>query len=442
MTAPALNTLLPLLLSLRPVFTLPSFCRFLTLFAGWVGTRGDHAVTESLVAAGVSGVRHHAAFHRFFSRACWNIDQVGRLLLLRVVALTPGPLRLALDDTLCTHKGPHVFGLGAHLDPVRSTRRRRVFAFGHVWVVLSVLVPVPFCERVWALPILMRLYRSPADCQKRGDPHQKKTQLARQLVQQVSRWLPDKALEVVADSAYACREVLRHLPDGVVFVGAMRANASLHRPRARPGRSPVTGRRLTRDIPLPKPEQLARDNSLPWLSMTLTLYGRPTQVRYKELVARWSHPAGKTLLKIVIVQMLRGELPLRVFFCTDSSRTAQQVIETYACRWGIEVLFRDLKQLLGFSSSRARSRLAVLRTAPWVAMCYTLLVLWYMGLNLGLSRMGLPLRPWYRTKHTVSFADILRLAQRTLASADWVDPRRLLARFNEEPIPLVRPKAA
>jgi hypothetical protein len=82
MTAPALNTLLPLLLSLRPLFTLPSFCRFLTLFAGWVGTRGVHAVTESLVSAGVSGVRHHAAFHRFFSRARWNIDQVGRLLLL------------------------------------------------------------------------------------------------------------------------------------------------------------------------------------------------------------------------------------------------------------------------------------------------------------------------------------------------------------------------
>jgi hypothetical protein len=441
MTAPSLNTLLPLLLSLRPVFTQPSFCRFLTLFAGWIGTRGVHAVTESLVSAGVSGVRHHAAFHRFFSRARWSIDQIGRLLLLRLVALTPGPLRLALDDTLCTHKGPHVFGLGAHLDPVRSTRRRRVFAFGHVWVVLSVLVPVPFCERVWALPVLMRLYRSQADCQKRGDKHQKKTQLARLLVEQISRWLPDKPVELVADSAYACREVLRHLPRGVVFVGAMRANASLHRPRTRKCRSPVTGRLLTKDIPLPKPEQLARDKSLPWLSMTLTLYGKQTQVQYKELVARWTRPAGKTLLKIVIVQVLHGKLPMRVFFCTDSSRTARQVIESYASRWGIEVLFRDLKQLLGFASSRARTPLAVLRTAPWVGMCYTLLVLWYMELNVDPSRMGLPLRPWYRTKHTVSFADILRLAQRTLASADWVDPLLLLARLNE-PTSRSQPKAA
>ena len=73
---------------------------------------------------GVSGTLHHAAFHRFFSRARWSLDEVGRLLLLKLVALAPGPLRLVLDDTLCTHKGPKVFGLGVHVDAVRSTRKR------------------------------------------------------------------------------------------------------------------------------------------------------------------------------------------------------------------------------------------------------------------------------------------------------------------------------
>ncbi|MFY0570122.1 transposase [Archangium lansingense] len=176
--------------------------------------------------------------------------------------------------------------------------------------------------------------------------------------------------------------------------------------------------------------------------MTLTLYGERKQVQYKELVARWYRSAGKPLLKIVIVKVPRGELPLRVFFCTDSSRTARQVIESYASRWGIEVLFRDLKQLLGFSSSRARSPLAVLRTAPWVGVCYTLLVLWHMELGFDTSQMGLPVRPWYRTKRTVAFADILRLAQRTLSSADWTDPRLLLAGLNTSTPPPPQPKAA
>ena len=104
-------------------------------------------------------------------------------------------------------------------------------------------------------------------------------------------------------------------------------------------------------------------------------------------------------------------------------------------------LVRRVLQLLGFSSSRARSRLAVLRTAPWVGLCYTLLVLWYVELGLDTSQMGLPIRPWYRTKHTIAFADILRLAQQTRSTADWVDPRLLLARLCDSTPPL-QPKAA
>jgi hypothetical protein len=59
-------------------------------------------------------------------------------------------------------------------------------------------------------------------------------------------------------------------------------------------------------------------------------------------VARWYRSAGKPLLKIVIVKVPRGELSLRVFFCTDSSRTARQVIEAYGSRWGMRARSRGL----------------------------------------------------------------------------------------------------
>jgi hypothetical protein len=426
MTAPWLNTLLSTLLIVSPAFTHPSFRRFLTLFAGWVGTRGTHAVTESLVEAGVSGTQHHAAFHRFFSRACWSVDAVGRLLLLQLVARVAGPLRLAVDDTLCTHKGPKLFGLGVHVDAVRSTRKRRLLTFGHVWVVLTVLVPVPWSQRVWALPVLFRLFRTQADCHKSGEQHQPKTQLAVALVHQVAQWLPGKPLELVADSAYSCRPVLRALPPGVVFTGVLPTKARLQRPRTRKYRSPRTGCLRRGDIRLPNPAQLARSKKCPWNTLLLTLYGQPQHLQYKELVACWSRSVGKPLLKIVIVRLHPGQVPLRVLFCTDSTRSAQAIVQSYAQRWAIEVLFRDLKQLLGFASSRARSPLAVLRTAPWVGVCYTLLVLWALELGLRPSQVALPIRPWYRTKKTVSFEDLLRLAQHTLSTADWTDVPSLL----------------
>lgn len=436
MPTPEFNSLLTLLLLLRPAFTRPSFLRFLSLFAGWVLCSGPHAVTESLVASGVAGRRHHAAFHRFFSRARWSMDELGRLLLVLLAAMAQGPLRLLLDDTLCHHKGPKVFGLGCHLDAVRSTRKTRCFAFGHVWVTLAVLVRVPFSSRQWALPILFRLYRTQADNQAQGLAHQTKTLLARQMLQQVLHWLPDMPLELVGDGLYSCGTLVKGLPPRLVFIGSMRPDAALSRPRKRPGRSPKTGRTLTRDVPVPKPQQLFRDASVPWQSMVACLYGVEKTVEYKELVARWRSVAGLCLLKIVLVKMEGGTLPFRVFFCTDSLRTSRQVIEGYAQRWAIEVLFRDLKQLLGFAASRARTPLAVLRTAPWVGICYSLLVLWYVQLAAPLPHLGLPQRPWYRTKQTVSFADILRLAQRTLAPADWVNPRSLLTQLQASISPL------
>jgi hypothetical protein len=49
----------------------------------------------------------------------------------------------------------------------------------------------------------------------------------------------------------------------------------------------------------------------------------------------------------------------------------------------------------------------VLRTAPWVGLNDSLLVPWYLRVHTDLKHLGLPPRPWYRSKLTVSFADVL-----------------------------------
>ena len=123
----------------RPSLTRPGFQNMLVVFVGWVLTTGTHAVTQALVETGVAGRRHHEAFHRFFSRGTWDPDDLAHQLLqwiLRRVAADE-PINVALDDTLTPKKGPHVFGIGSHVDAVRSTRRHRVFCFAHCWVVLA-----------------------------------------------------------------------------------------------------------------------------------------------------------------------------------------------------------------------------------------------------------------------------------------------------------------
>lgn len=418
------RTLLETSKLIAPVFTTPGFCNALVVLVGWVLTQGRHAVTQALVATRVAGLRHHAAFHSFFSRGTWSPDELGLVLLGKIVELCVSPgaiVELVLDDTLCRKKGPEIFGLGSHLDPVRSTKAFRVLSFGHVWVVLSVVVRLPFSKRPWALPIMFRLYRTKQDCNRRGHKDgefYKKTELGRQMIDLLAQRLPNIRFRVAADDAYSNSTLLDGLPKSFVFVGSMRSDAVLTAlPTPAEGKK---GRRCLRGEPLPKPEALAKARQ-PWTKVEAFIYGSWKTLRVKTIDAQWYRGAGERLLRIVVVRVDHGAVPLRVFFSTDLEMSTQLIIETYAGRWSTEACFRDLKQLLGFDESQARCKAAVERVAPFVGHIRTLLVLWFLEGAVGTPLAELPTRPWYRHKSGLCFADVLRAAQRSLAGVDILD---------------------
>jgi hypothetical protein len=403
----SLRTLLSVLEVLRPAFTPAAFALFVVLFDGWVRTPGRHALTECLVATGVAGQRDHTAFYRFFSRGTWDPDGVGRCLFVALLAwLGDDLLALVIDDTLAHHKGPQVFGLGTHLDAVRSTRRTKVFAFGHVWVVLAVVVPVPFARRSFALPILFRLYRSTADCTRTGATYRKRTELAHDLVGVVLGWLaevaPDRPLSLALDNGYTNTTVIGDLPAKVTVVGALRPDAA-----------------LTCGGAAVSPAALAADATQPWQHVEAWLYGQLRTVEYKTLVAAWGRVRGAQPLRIVVVRCVNGTLPLRVFVCTEVLASARAVLEHYAgTRWPIEVTFRDLKQLLGLAQPAVRVEAAVLRIVPFIGLQYTLLTLWALHLGLTPTTVAATVRPWDRQPRAVTFGAILRTARKSLTAGD------------------------
>lgn len=405
----------------RASLTRPGLANLLVILTGWVLTRGTHAITEALVATDVARRRHWEAFHRFFSRGTWDPDRLGHWAFERIQRqFDVDVVRVAIDDTVAPKKGPHVFGIGTHLDAVRSTKAHRAFVFGHCWVVLGVLVRVPFSSRAWALPVLFRLYRNLKECEKRGAIHKKKTELAREMLDELVSWVGMRRIEVTMDSAYSNDTVCRGLPENVILFGAMRPDAVLTDvPKSSGG--PAGGRPQKRGKTLRKPEKLARDGRTPWRETKATLYGRETTVRYKTMVGQWYRATGTRLLRVVIVECSSGRIPIRVFFSSDASLDVRTILEIYAERWGIEVFFRDAKQLLGFADSQARKEAAVRRVAPVVGLLYTTLVLWFAEKVYTTPIAMPPLRPWYRHKQGFSFADVLRAAQRSLAHVDVLD---------------------
>ncbi len=380
--AQGLQALLALLEILRPTVTAPGFAKLPALAVGWLCTTSRHAVTEALVASGISGRVDHEGYHRFFSRGAWDPDEWGRALLRLLVRFVPDgePLRIVLDDTLAAHKGPQVFGLGTHLDAVRSTRLHRVFCFGHVWVVLAVLV--------------------------------------RTMIELVLAWT-DRQIHLAADQAYCNSTVLAGLPERVVVFGAMRDDATLTELPKQTRKGP--GRKRVRGEPMRSPERLAADGRTPWQDAHAQLYGELRLVQFKTCVAQWYRVCGGRLLRVVVVRELSGSIGQRIYFCTRPDLWVFQILEGYSQRWAIEVTFRDLKQLLGFADSSARKRAAVERVAPFVAYLFSFIVLW-AALHPVARRLALPpRRPWYPLKRDLSFEDLLRAARRAGQAARIAD---------------------
>ena len=423
-SASAVAGLIALIEVVRPAFSRPSFEKCRQLWLGWLLALGRRTVAGALVAAGLAGRRHHAAWHRFFSKATWSPDHLGRLLLQQVLVhwvAEDQPVLVSVDDTLAPKKGPQVWGIGNHLDAVRSTRGTKVFCFGHVWVVLCVVVHPSFSHRPWALPVLFRLYRSKKTAAADGVPRRKKTELAREMVQLLASWVPERKLAVLGDTAYCCAEVGRSLPDNADLVGAMRPDAALTalpapKPKGQRGRRRIRGERL------PTPAEIARNDAIPWQTTTVRIYGRTQQIQYKTFTAQWYRVCHGRLLRIVVVRVQTGAIDCRVYFSTDPTMSAEQVLQYYALRWPIEVTFRDLKQHLGFADPPSRTRLAVERTAPWVGLLFTLTILWYDQNGHGSAFDWVPLRPWYRHRQGPSFQDVLAAARRAAVASAFVDP--------------------
>lgn len=414
MTDPLFATFLRVVEVMRPAFDPRVFARLLVVLIGWTRTTGRHAITEALCVTGLATERDWTAFHRVFSTARWDLDEIGRALLAWILKRWgEGPLRLVLDDTLCPHKGPHVFGLGCHLDAVTSTRKHRNFRFGHCWIVLSVVVQLPFARTPWALPILFRLYRTHDGA---GEDYRAKTALARELIERALAFVPDREIEIAADQAYSNGPVMRGLPSRVRCYGALRPDAALTAAPTQAERNKCKHRKKGKA--LPSPAALAANRRVPWSKTRVTLYGELRTVEYKTCVAQWYHALGPQLLRVVVVRCTSGTRPLRVFFCTDASVSVPQLLTGYSERWPTEPMFRESKQLLGMAHSSARSEAAVRRTAPMAALLYTVLALWFHECRLGEVPTVIPVRPWYRHKQRVSFGDVVRAAQDCFARVD------------------------
>lgn len=385
----------------------PVFARFMIVLTGWIFAP-RRTITGMLVAAGVAGQKHHAAFHRVFSAARWALDPLGLIVFGLLRALLPeGTVQLSLDDTQAHKRGLKVYGVGMHHDPQLSTRKMPVLTWGHNWCILAVIVQLPCCPgRVFSLPILFRLYLNRDAAARARRAYRTRPQLAVELLDVLCEAHPKMHFHVFADSAYGGASVLANLPNNCDLTSRLPMNARLYEaPLARKPGTP--GRPRKRGARLPTPAEMLRKRGA--RRLTLDIYGDKRKARVVDTVVRW-HNVPNRPLRVVAVEPLSGGRPEQAFYSTRVEDSAEQVLVGYSRRWSIEEAIAGGKGYLGFEEPQGWSRMAVLRTAPVALLLYSLIVLWF-------ARVGHPLyrplaRPWYLKKTHASFADMLRTLRR------------------------------
>jgi DDE superfamily endonuclease len=419
----------PLLLAFQSCFTQPSFRSFWVLTCAWVLCSGRRSLTRIIQSAQLTNFKHYCSFHRFFSQARWNLDDLGRCVFRLLLPFCSETLLAAVDDTLARKSGRHIWGAGMHHDPLRSTQKRPFFAFGHNFVVLSLQVALPFApNKYWAFPILVRMYRKrqtnqrapgkdgKLECKQTGQANAKqyrtRPELALEMIQIVANWVPQHRLRILGDSEYAGQSISRHLPPNAKLISRMNMKAALYQPAEK---APSRGRPRKKGARLPSPLQMAQDKQAKWIKATVTLYGKQVKLWYQTLDALWYPSAGQQLLRIVVVRDPSGRRRDDCFFSLDRTLNATQILEIFSRRWPLEVCFRDVKQFLGFEDPQNRVAKATTRTAPLIFFIYDLVLLWYAHSGHQLANRSQLKRLWYPQKTSISFEDALR----TLRYVTW-----------------------
>lgn len=381
---PSLDSVLQCLV---PAFTQPSFRTQIEVFLGWVmclSRRTEYGVFQTIRAdTPVLRKKRHPfdRFYNFFSRSAWTVQGLAREVAVAIVVrLNPrGLLYLVVDDTLLHKRGRHVYGLGWFRDAVASTAKRVATASGNHWVVVGLAIQIPGTSKIYCLPIHAKLHLA-------GKKQPSEATLAKQMLEEILRWFPDRKLVFIGDGAYSAKNLLGDLNPRVTYVGVMRADAAIYdpvppkQPKSKRGPKPEKGPRLPNPKEALEKADRNRSGRGPWAWQTVeaTAYGVTRQLQVISFQAVWPEVLGLVPILVVLVRDPRGKFKDKYLFTTDLDADLGGVISTFSKRWSIEVAFKSSKQVMNIQAPQHWCQESIEKLSPWVWLMQSVISLWYI----------------------------------------------------------------
>ena len=413
----------PLLARLSSATARPQTARRLILFfAAAILVIGDRTVSGVLRLLDLITPLNPSTFHRLFSHRKWSSRRFAKIIATFVIDrfYSEGTIRLVGDETVDGHRGKKVYGKARHRDAVRSSHSHTVYRYGHKWVVLAVLVDLPYTSRPIALPLLVALYRDEKSNVAEGRSHKTPAQLMCGLLATLMHWFPERNFVFAGDNAYGshamARFAFRHRKQ-LSIVSKLVPEANFYKlPPKRHGK--VNGRPRVKGDSMPSPKEVVAKQSRKRKKLYVPWYGGGW--RNVEVITGTGHwfKSGKGLVPIlwVYVHDLDGTHRDEYFFTTCLEMSASDVIKQYGGRWNIETTFQEMRAHLGLETTRGWHRNTVLRMAPSLFLLYTIVVTFYD--TLPQSSPHLRERSWIG-KEVITFSDMI-ISVRHYLWMNWV----------------------
>jgi hypothetical protein len=383
----------------------------LVLLYGTILAPGRRTVTAALRAMGLADSKHFTNYHRILNRAQWSPWLLSKLLLALIIRFfVPAgmPLLLAVDETLERRRGHKIKYKGWFRDPIRSTVNHVSKSLGIRWICLAILVPVPWSQRMWALPFMTIPALGPKTSDKLKKRHRTIVDWAMIMIEKVRMWQPDREIALVGDGSYAAVILVQRcqrLKRPVKLVSRLRLDACLHafpgpQPKGKRGPKPKKGARL------PNLAAVLADAKTRWQKRKVLWYGgEEKEIEIVTDVCLWYRRGlAPVPIRWVLLRCPKDSFKPYALFCSAPQVPAEKTIAWFVARWNIEVTFEELRAHLGFETQRQWSDKAIERTAPGLFGVFSLVVLMAKVLH----PETLPVRQtsWY-LKDEATFIDAL-----------------------------------
>lgn len=384
----------------RPAFAQErTFERARTLAMSSLVGLGRRTVSGMLCASAQQFTDWSAAY-RIFERQRFDTEALFAPVRQEVVERIgkEEPLVVMMDDTLIRKRGHKVHGTGWKRDPLGPSFCTN-FVWGQRFLQVSAALPDPsMAGRARGIPIDLTHAPSPAKPGRRATEEAWKEYRARQqamkvssigasritaLREQLDRDDAGRRLIVSIDGGFTNRAVFRNLPHNTVAIGRIRKDAKLFLAPEEEA-IPRRGRRRWYGTPLPTPEQIRRDESIPWNTVTAFAAGKIHSFEVKTVApVRWLG-SGDANTRLVVVRPLAyrprkgAHLLYRnpvYLLCTDPELPLDRLLQSYLWRWEVELNFRDEKTVMGVGEAQVRTKAAVETVPAFVVAAYAFLLL-------------------------------------------------------------------